>query len=197
MFAAWGRFVHRYRWPILVLAALSLLPSAWLVARGGRFDNNPLPRGTESRRALDLITRELPRRPASFGLILSSASLDAGAPAFREAVERALAPLRSDPRVVRLRTPWDGETPSAQSVSRDGRRVLVTVELRGGAAAAVALGAGENGEYADLRARVHSDALAVLPVGDLALNHDFTETARRAIGRAERVIWPVVPLLLV
>ncbi|MBI2528140.1 MAG: MMPL family transporter [Candidatus Rokubacteria bacterium] len=197
MFAAWGLLVHRYRWPILVLAALSLLPSAWLATRAGRFDNNPLPRGTESRRALDLITLELPRRPASFGLILSSGSLAAGAPAFREAVERAIAPLRSDPRVVRLRTPWEGEIPAARSVSRDGRRVLVTVELRGGPGASVAVGAGESGEYADLRARVHSDALVVLPVGGLALDHDFTETARRAIGRAERVIWPVVPPLLV
>jgi len=197
--AGWGRLVHRYRWPVLVLSVLSLAPSAWLIVRGGEFENNPLPRSTESGRAVALIERELPKKPPSFGLILGSATLRAADPAFREAVERALAPLRADARVARVASPYAGAAPAPQHVSRDGHRILVTVELKGGPSefAALNLGQSESGAYAELRAKVRSDVLEVVPVGAMALNHDFTETATRAIRRAERVIWPVVPVLLV
>jgi RND superfamily putative drug exporter len=199
VFAAWGRFVHRHRWFVLALSVLSLAPSVWLIARGATFDNNPLPSFTESGRAIALIERELPRKPPSFGLILGSASLRAEDPAFRDAVTRTLAPLRNDARVARVVTPFDGAGRNRQHVSRDGHRILATVELTSGPSefAALNLGQGESGAYAELRALVRSDALEVVPVGTMALNHDFTETATRAIARAERVLWPVVPLLLV
>jgi RND superfamily putative drug exporter len=196
---AWGRFVHQHRWGVLLLSALTLAPSAWLVLRGGTFDNNPVPRFTDSGRAIELIERELPKRPPSFGLILSSASLPTTDPAFQAAVDAALAPLRADPRVARVVTPYDDPMPDSGRVSRDGRRCLVTVELKGGPSelSALSLGQSESGSYPELRAKVRSETLEVLPVGAMALNHDFTETATRAIRRAERVIWPVVPLLLV
>lgn len=199
MFAAWGRFVHRHRWAVLVLSVLSLAPSAWQIVRGATFDNNPLPGFTESGRAIALIERELPKKPPSFGLILGSASLRTEDPAFRDAVARALAPLRNDARVARVVTPFDGAGPDPQHVSRDGRRILATVELTSGPSefATLNLGQGESGAYAALRALVRSDALEVVPVGAMALNHDFTGTATRAIARAELVLWPVVPLLLV
>ena len=199
MFAAWGRFVHRHRWPVLVLSVLSLAPSVWQIVRGATFDNNPLPRFTESGRAITLIERELPKKPPSFGLILGSASLRAEDARADGAAARALASLRNDARVARVVTPFDGAGPDPQHVSRDGRRILATVELTSGPSefAALNLGQGESGAYAELRALVRSDALEVVPVGAMALNHDFTETATRAIARAERVLWPVVPLLLV
>jgi putative drug exporter of the RND superfamily len=199
VFAAWGRLVHRHRWPVLVLSLLSLAPSVWQIARGGQFDNNPLPRTTESGRAAALIDRELPRTPPSFGLILSHPTRRATDPAFRNAVVRALAPLREDARVARVVSPFHGGTPDPQHVSRDGRRILATVELKSGPSelAALSVGQSESGAYAGLRAKVRSDTLEVVPVGAMAFYHDFTETATRAIRRAERVIWPVVPVLLV
>ena len=199
MLAAWGRFVHQHRWAVLLLSALTLIPSIWLVLRGGTFDNNPVPRFTESGRAIGLIERELPKRPPSFGLILSSATLQTTDPAFQTAVDAALAPLRADSRVARVVTPYDDPMPDAGRVSRDGRRALATVELKGGPSefSALSLGQSESGVYPELRAKVRSETLEVLPVGAMALNHDFTETATRAIKRAELVIWPVVPLLLV
>ena len=199
MFDAWGRFVHRHRWAVLLLSAATLLPSVWLVLHGGTFDNNPVPRFTDSGQAIALIESELPKRPPSFGLILGSATLPSTDPAFQAAIDKALAPLRADPRVARVVTPWDDPMPDSGRVSRDGRRVLATVELKGGPSelSATSLGQSESGQYRELRAKVSSDALEVLPVGTMALNHDFTETATRAIRRAERVIWPVVPLLLV
>jgi putative drug exporter of the RND superfamily len=197
--AAWGRFVHHHRWAVLLLSASTLVPSIWIVVRGGTFDNNPVPRFTESGRAIGLIERELPKRPPSFGLILGSATHRATDPEFQTAVEKALAPLRADPRVARMVTPYDDPMPDSGRVSRDSHRILASVELKGGPSefSSLSMGQSESGFYPELRAKVRSDALEVLPVGAMALNHDFTETATRAIKRAERVIWPVVPLLLV
>jgi RND superfamily putative drug exporter len=50
--------------------------------------------------------------------------------------------------------------------------------------------------YAALRPLVRSDVLNVVATGSLALHHDFTETTRRDVRRAEMVILPVVPILL-
>jgi putative drug exporter of the RND superfamily len=197
--AAWGRLVHQHRWAVLLLSALTLIPSIWLVLRGGTFDNNPVPRFTESGRAIGLIEQELPKRPPSFALILSSSEYKSTSPVFETAVRQALEPLRADARVERVVTPYDDPMPDSGRISRDGLRVLVTVELKGGPSelSATSLGQSESGIYPELRAKVRSDTLQIVPVGTMALNHDFTETATRAIRRAERVIWPVVPLLLV
>ena len=43
---------------------------------------------------------------------------------------------------------------------------------------------------------MRSDVLAAVPSGALALHHDFTETTRRDVWRAEMGILPVVPVLL-
>src|SRR4030095_6381852 len=125
--AAWGRFVHHRRVTVLLLSALTLIPAVWLVLRGGTFDNNPVPRFTESGRAIGLIEQELPKRPPSFGLILSSSEHKATSPAFETAVRQALEPLRADARVERVVTPYDDPMPDSGRVSRDGYRVLVTV----------------------------------------------------------------------
>jgi RND superfamily putative drug exporter len=200
VFDAWGRFVYRNRLPVLLVSLLTLLPAAGFILRGGEFDNNPIPHSTESGRAAGLIERELPKKPPAFNLIFSHAALRAEDPAFRAEVERALAPLRGDARVARVKTPYDPLTPiDVPQISRDGRRVMVTVELKGGPSefAALNLGQSESGAFKTLRPLVRSDTLEVVPAGPIALNHDFTETATRAIRRAERVIWPVVPVLLI
>src|SRR4029453_18413172 len=50
--------------------------------------------------------------------------------------------------------------------------------------------------YSELRPLVRSDVLAVVAAGALALHHDFNETTRRDVRRAEMVILPVLPVLL-
>src|SRR2546429_330676 len=134
MLASWGRVVHRLRW---WLVALSLLPLAlWLgVVPGERLDESVVPPEMESVRAVRILDEELAPRPPSFGLIFSSATLSATDPRFVAEVRRALVPLRGDPRVARIRTPWDGPAPDPRSISADGRRAAVTVELVGRAPA--------------------------------------------------------------
>ena len=39
MFAAWGRFVYRRRWPVLLLSILLLLASGFIAGRGGKLES--------------------------------------------------------------------------------------------------------------------------------------------------------------
>ena len=201
LLARWGRLVYRVRWTVLALSALSLCASLWVIHVGGRLDPPDIPAETESGRARRLLEKELPGQPPSFSLIFSSRTQQALDPAFRDEVERALAPLRRDPRVARLRTAYDppGPLPAAVPlISRDGRRTLVMVELRGTAAgfASLEFSALPPDLYPALRGLVHSETLDVVSVGNVALNHDFTEVARKDLGRVEMLILPAVAVLL-
>ena len=203
MLASWGRLVHRFRFAVIALSVASLIPSLWLIAHGGRLATTDVPTTTESGRALDLIGRELPGRPPSFSFIFSSPTLPARDPAFRREVEHALAPLRSDERVARVVTAYDppvydASVPAAEMISRDGRRALAVVELKGEAAAFSSLEFSvlPPDVYPSLRAKVKTETLEMLPVGNIPLNHDFTEVTRTDLQRAELVILPLVVILL-
>ena len=203
MLASWGRFVHRFRFAVVALSVATLAPSLWLIAHGGRLATADVPTTTESGRALDLIGRELPGRPPSFSFIFSNPTLSAKDPAFRREVERAVAPLRSDERVARVVTAYDppvydASVPAAQMISRDGRRVLAVVELKGEAAAFSSLEFSvlPPDVYPSLLAKVKPGPLEMLPVGNIPLNHDFTEVTRSDLQRAELVILPLVVILL-
>jgi uncharacterized membrane protein YdfJ with MMPL/SSD domain len=203
MLASWGRFVHRFRFAVVALSVATLAPSLWLIAHGGRLATADVPTTTESGRALDLIGRELPGRPPSFSFIFSSPTLRAKDPAFRREVERALAPLRHDERVARVLTAYDppvydASVPAGQMISRDGRRALAVVELKGEAAAFSSLEFSvlPPDVYPSLLAKVKPGPLEMLPVGNIPLNHDFTEVTRTDLRRAELVILPLVVILL-
>src|SRR4051812_16085332 len=116
MLSRWGRLVHRGRWWIVVLALAPLIPWFWLTP-ATHLDESVVPPGMESVAAVRLLDEELSPKPPSFGLILSHPTLAASEPAFREAADRALATLRRDARVKRVRT-W--ETGDAKWVSKDG-----------------------------------------------------------------------------
>ena len=198
MLAAWGRAVHRLRWWLVVL---SLLPLAlWLgVPSDERLDESVVPPDMEAVRAVRLLDAELAPRPPSFGLIFSSDTLRADDPRFVDTVRRALAPLRNDRRVARIRTPWDGSVPDRRALSADGRRAAVIVEVEGRAPAfaSMVVASAPPKLYPALRAQVRSDTLEVLPFGPMAVNHDFTEMVKDDLRRAELVVLPLVLVFLV
>ena len=201
LLARWGRLVHRARWTVLALSALSLCASLWVIHVGGRLDPPDIPADTESGRARRLLETALPGQPPSFGLIFSSETRQALDPAFRDEVERALAPLRRDPRVARVRTAYDPPGPvpvTVPLISRDGHRTLATVELRGTAAgfASLEFSGLPPDLYPELRGLVRAETMDVVSVGNVALNHDFTEVARKDLGRVEVLILPAVAVLL-
>src|SRR2546428_3749351 len=149
MFAAWGRFVYRRRWPVLAVSGVLLLASIFIVIQGGKLQSGGFIETSESGRASRLIERELPRAgAATFTLIFSSDTLNATSPEFRKALDAALAPLRTDPRVAAITTPFDGTAlDPTRLVSKDGRAVAVDVAAKDDFATA-------RDYYPELRAKV-------------------------------------------
>src|SRR5438309_1070970 len=191
MFAAWGRFVYRRRWPVLAVSGLLLLASAFIVAQGGKLQSGGFIETSESGRASRLIERELPRAgAATFTLLLSSDTLTAMSPAFRTAVDAALTPLRSDPRVATIVTPYDGTALNpTQLISKDGHAVAVEVAAKDDLATA-------RDYYPELRAKVRSDALRIQATGLLAINNGFNAVLQEDLRRAETVSLPLALVLL-
>src|SRR3989442_9148612 len=111
---------------------------------------------------------------------------------------RALAPIKNAPRVPRIRGPSDGGPAAAAFISRDGRRIRAMVELqqRASGPASLEFSSIRPEEYAAVRGLVRSDSLDVVAAGNVPLNHDFVDVAKRDLARAELVILPVVALFL-
>ncbi len=187
MFGAWGRFVYRARWAVLVLSLLLVVSSVVGILRL----STSLPsayRGdehAESSRAVDLQNAELPTDGGgSFTLLFSArdATLKASDPAFAAAVEAALQPLRADPRVASI-----AQNPAF--VSTDGRRAFVMVRTVDTVAQA-------GKYYAELRGTVRSDRLDIVATGNLPINADFTATTEQDLRRAEFVGLPIALVIL-
>jgi uncharacterized membrane protein YdfJ with MMPL/SSD domain len=136
MLEAWGRFVYRWRWVTLVVSAVLLGLSVYGLLGGGTLTSgNSGTSNLEAARAQKLINQQLSSgQPAgtSFLLIFGSTTQPATDPAFRAAVESALAPIRNDPRVSGVQTPYAAATPAlAQAlISKDRHEALVQVNLK-------------------------------------------------------------------
>jgi len=191
LFAAWGRFVYRRRWPVLLLSVLLLLASGFIASQGGQLESGGFIETAESGRASRLIEKELPIVGGStFTLIFSSDTLSASDPAFRAAVEAALVPLRTDPRRDSIITPYDTSVldPSRQ-ISKDGHAIAVDVAVKDTIDVA-------RDYYPELRAKVTSDKLRVQATGVLAINNGFNAVLFADLQRAEVVALPLALILL-
>ena len=195
MFAAWGRFVFRWRWATLgVSFALLALSVYGLMAGGTLSSGNSGTSGLEAARANTLIVQQLTSgqpNSSSFLLIFGSQSRSATDPGFRADVESALAPITNDPRVTAVHTPYNAPTAAAASsfVSKDGHEALVRVDINSSGNRAVA-------DYAALRSQVHSPSLSITGTGQVPINHAFNTTLESDLQRAETVSLPVALLLL-
>jgi RND superfamily putative drug exporter len=192
MLEGWGRFVHRRRWAVLGLSLVMLALSGVLLAQGGDLGNPDTIPSTESGRASQLLTSELPRPTgaptgASFTLVFRSETLAVADAAFRQAVIDALAPLRGDARVTSTRTYYDAPTPNL--LSRDGHGMLAFVQLKDPRSVAEVY-------FEDLRALIRSDSLTILATGGLPINRDFDVILDRDLQRAEIVSLPVALIFM-
>jgi len=194
MLERWGRFVHRRRWAVLGASLAMLALSGVLLGQGGDLGNPDTIPSTESGRASQLLSSELPRPTgaptgASFTLVFRSETLAVADAAYRQAVIDALAPLRGDSRVTSIRTYYDAPTPQSGLLSRDGHGMLAFVQLKDPRSVAEAY-------FEDLRSVVRSDNLAVLATGGLPINRDFDVILDRDLQRAEIVSLPVALILM-
>ncbi len=193
MFESWGRWVYRFRWWVVIVSVLSLVPSAWLASEGGHLESVVVPAKCQSALALDLIKKQLPPSYPSFGLIFRSPTLTVDNPEFKAEVEKAVAPLRKDPLVESVHTAFDGSAVDSSDVSNDGHSTIVKVEIKdytaGDSDLAMKI-------YPALRAKVHSNKLEVVAFGELPRSHDLTILAARDAKQAEMRALPFIGLLL-
>ena len=192
MFTAWGHFVYRRRWIVLVISVVLLLASGFIAGQGGKLESGGFIETAESGRASKLIEKELPRAGGStFTLMFSSTTLDAKSAEFRAAVEAALAQLRADPRVDAIVTPYDGSAiDPTRLISTDARAITVDVAVKDTIDIA-------RDYYPELRAKVTSDKMLVQATGILAINNGFNTVLQEDLKRAEVVALPLALILLV
>src|SRR5215210_6280331 len=192
MFAAWGRFVYRFRWLVLVASTLSIAALLLSMQYGGRLGTGEFsaPDGTESGRVDNLLDDEVAKTPPSFMLIFGSEDEKATDPAFRHQVERALEPLEDDGRVTNVRTAYTGGTVDEDMISRDEHHSIAIVELEDGGYAE------RQDAYVALRQEVQPGPLEVVAAGEMPLNEDFETVTESDLKRAETVSLPLALLML-
>ena len=191
-FARWGHFVHRHRVLVLLMSLLLVAGSLAVLLQGAQLQPYEPPPNTESGRAARLLSTELSSsRETSFVLILSHDAMRVEDDAFQAAANATLAPLRADPRVEAVRTPYDVSPQAAASMtSTDQHRLLAIVYLNGAPEEA-------QEAYAELRPRVQSGVLDVVATDQLAVFHDIEAALERDLVRAESVSLPLSLALLI
>ncbi|HET9782130.1 MAG TPA: MMPL family transporter [Candidatus Dormibacteraeota bacterium] len=197
MFAAWGRFVYRNRWAVLVASGAFLAISIVSLAMGGTLQSGgPLSSNLESAKAQSVINAQLntanTKPTSSFDLIFKSDTMTVSDSAYQAAVNDALAPIQGDTRIDKLTTPYSTGNPQAQAAltSKDGHEALVIVELN-------STGRQSWSDYSDLRGKVHSSTLHVTGTGFVPINQAFNTTLETDLQRAEFISLPVTLVLLV
>jgi putative drug exporter of the RND superfamily len=192
MFAAWGRFVYRFRWLVLAASILSIAAVIFSMQYGGRLGTGEFsaPEGTESGRVDDLLDEEVSKTPPSFMLIFGNEDEKATDPAFRDGVERALEPIEDDDRVTNVRTAYENGTVDEAMISKDDHHSLVVVELEEGSYSE------RQDAYVDLRQEVRPGPFGVVAAGEMPLNEDFERVTERDLKRAEAVSLPLALLML-
>ena len=188
MFTAWGHFVYRFRWLVLLLSVFLLAGSGFVAYQGGKLESGGFIETAESGRATKLLDQELPSA-TSFTVILSSDTLTASDAQFKQAVNDAVAPLRDDPRVVQVITPYDGIVDPTTLTSRSGHDVAVNVLLKDDLAVA-------RDYYPELRAKIKSDTLGIQVTGVPAINNGFNVVLGQDLRRAETISLPLAAVLL-
>ena len=190
MFSAWGHLVYRFRWAFLVVSGALMVLSVFVSASGGDLKSGGIIQTSESGRAANLIEKELPRSSkTSFTVVFGSDALIATDSAYRTAVDQALAPIRSDPRVQSVLTAYDPGLQAASLVSKDQHLLVAVVSVKDDS-----ITAGKY--YPELRAKIASGILTVQATGYLAINHDFNTILESDLQRAETVSLPLALILL-
>ncbi|MDQ2923373.1 MAG: hypothetical protein M3Q90_03670, partial [Candidatus Dormibacteraeota bacterium] len=176
MFSRWGRFVYRFRWATLVASTLLLALSIISIFTGGQLAGNgvfgaDLPAGKAAKLVADEIHPQggtaAAKARSSFTLIFSSAILTADDSAFQQALQDAVAPLSSDPRVTSVTTPYSVPAAArAALISKDSHEALVVVDLKDASQTA-------QGYIDEIVGKVHPGSLSVVATGQVPINLAF------------------------
>ncbi|HEY6748086.1 MAG TPA: MMPL family transporter [Mycobacteriales bacterium] len=180
----------RHRLLVLAGSVLSLSVIALPALGGSRYGGDFVPQG-EARRAAELVAAEHPGSGgSSFRLVFTTAAPVPDRPAFEQAVTKALAAARQDPRVTATVGPFDPGHPADEAgVTANGRTAFATVHLRDDVRDAALY-------YREIRDRIPATGLTVLGTGDVATSADLSRNLDADLARAELISFPVALILL-
>jgi len=196
VFARWGRFVYRFRWAVLVISALLLAVSIVATFTAGTLtDSGSFGADLPAGQAQKLITAEVHPQKKVTGsqvtLIFGSASLTVTDPAYRAALDNALAPLANDTRVTSVSTPFTVPAEAQASyISRDQHEALVIVALKD-------ISSRSKGYIPAVLAEIHPGNLTMLATGGVLISEAFNKTLEGDLNRAEYLALPITLLMLV
>jgi RND superfamily putative drug exporter len=188
--------VYRFRWAALVISALLLGVSIVATFTGGMLtDSGSFGSDLPAGQAQKLITAEVHPQKKVTGsqvtLIFRSASLVVTDPAYKAALNDALAPLANDTRVTSVTTPFTvpAET-QASYISRDRHEALVIVALKD-------ISSTSKGYVPVVLAEIHPGNLTMLATGGVLISQAFNKTLEGDLQRAEYLALPITLLMLV
>ena len=189
-------FVIRFRWWVIggwALVFLLSIPFAPRVTSALKHGFGEI--DTESRIALRTAAEQIGITESSVTLVFSSDSLDVDDPAYAEAVERAIAPLRQIPEVARVVTFYT--VPGDTFIADDRRTTYAFVELDATVNEAVDLVEPIRDGLGDTCLREQdAPCLDVWVTGGIALFADLSVYSERDLQRAELITIPLLAVLL-
>src|SRR5919107_6270113 len=191
MFSFLGRVAYRWRrvilivWGTALLLSLPVLPRVAGSLKVGGFSSP----NTEAARAREVLQRELGFAPSTLLVVYQSDELRGDDPAFRAAIDRSLAGVRTLPGVTEIILPRSD--PSL--ISDDGDTAYAVVGLSAGPEDAQRLVP----EFE--AALVPQDMVRISVTGAGASYRDIETASQRDLRRAEVIVFPIalVALLLV
>lgn len=199
MLTAWGHFVHRHRWPVLIGSLVLLAVAAAGLLHGGPLSSIVISNvGTPAQRTQGLIQRQIPaqRRQdgSTFELMLHDAHCRVPQPACRARFLHAIRPLRRDRGVTDLVTPYSVPGPAAARLtSTSGHTALVVVQVRTSIVAAA-------DAYPRMTGQVRNAApsgVGVRGTGQVEVEYALLSQLHSDLGRGEAISLPLSLVLLV
>jgi RND superfamily putative drug exporter len=188
MFEKLGPLMHRRRWLALGLAGLFLVGALGLLLRGGTLTSGVI-HDMESERAQGLI-EELFGHPLDtmFLVIFEAKDLAPEDQAFQDAMQKALEPLRHDPRVLSVTSPDDASPAVALGMANE-KGAIAFVSLKGDFKKALSA-------YQGVREELVSERLAVTCTGRIPFLHDLDQRLEQDLLKAEALSLPLALLVL-
>jgi RND superfamily putative drug exporter len=179
---AYGRFVHRFRWLILVawlvvvaVSVLFMIQTVDLLGSGDTLSN-----GSESAQVAHLLKTRFHRTGSQVLVVLHAPSTPVSAPAYQQEIQSLAGGLRARPEIRDVTIAPPGA---------DGKTVLLVVETRPGVAVPVA----------DLRlllAAARGPARTSL-TGGPAIDDEITHTSLGEVERTDLLALPIALLILI
>lgn len=190
MLTAFGNFLHRARWWVL-LGVLLLLTGAGIFGSGvfSQLKNTSFgDPNSDSARAMQLLDTRLGGSSSDAVLLLRSETLRVSDPAFTQAATDLLTRLHQRAEVASLTSYYS--TQSQSFISRDGHETFVLIQLTGQDTQI------KSREYTTLQPLLTSPTLQVTKGGIYPVNATVNSLIGTDLEHAELFTFPVLALLL-